>query len=84
MLFMFFLNIQRTQWRFFLFFFQTKERLKREIIRCVAESKLINYSDQLILEHFLPEGKHILGHDSRNETSSSKWPQSLACIAAAG
>lgn len=63
---------------------KTKERLKREIIRCVAESKLINYSDQLILEHFLPEGKHILGHDSRNETSSSKWPQSLACIAAAG
>ncbi|XP_037786116.1 vezatin-like isoform X2 [Penaeus monodon] len=35
---------------------ETKERLKREIIRCVTESKLINYSDQLLLEHFLPEG----------------------------
>ncbi|XP_047477957.1 vezatin-like isoform X2 [Penaeus chinensis] len=63
---------------------KTKERLKREIIRCVADSKLINYSDQLLLEHFLPEGKCILDHDSHNVPSFSKWPQSLASIAAVG
>lgn len=64
--------------------FQAKEKLNREIIHCVAESKLINYSDQLLLEHFLPEGKHILDHDSQNITCSFKWPQSLASIAAVG